>query len=239
MPKAIIAALLIVTSVYVLVAVAALGTQPWQDFANQQEAGLATILDHVTGSTWASTVLAAGAVISIFSVTLVVMYGQTRILFAMGRDGLLPARFAKVNPKTMTPVGNTVIVAVIVSILAGVVPLDKLADMVSIGTLVAFMIVSLGVIILRVREPDLPRGFKVPGYPVTPVLAILACGYILYSLHWYTWIAFSAWVTVALIYYLLWSRHHSALNDGGDGVIATAAAGVEDVEVINPPRDVS
>ena len=174
--------------------------------------------------------------ISIFSVTLVVMYGQTRILFAMGRDGLLPARFAKVNPKTMTPVGNTIIVAVIVSILAGVVPLDKLADMVSIGTLVAFMIVSLGVIILRVREPDL-RGFKVPGYPVTPVLAILACGYILYSLHWYTWIAFSAWVTVALIYYLLWSRHHSALNDGGDGVIATAAAGVEEVEVIHP-RDV-
>jgi amino acid transporter len=137
----------------------------------------------------------------------------------------------------MTPVGNTVIVAVIVSILAGVVPLDKLADMVSIGTLVAFMIVSLGVIILRVREPDLPRGFKVPGYPVTPVLAILACGYILYSLHWYTWIAFSAWVTVALVYYLLWSRHHSALNDGGDGVIGAAAAGVDDV-VINPPRDV-
>jgi basic amino acid/polyamine antiporter, APA family len=165
MPKAIIAALLIVTSVYVLVAVAALGTQPWQEFENQEEAGLATILDNVTGSTWASTVLAAGAVISIFSVTLVVMYGQTRILFAMGRDGLLPARFAKVNPKTMTPVGNTIIVAVIVSILAGLVPLDKLADMVSIGTLVAFMIVSLGVIILRVREPDLPRGFKVPGYP--------------------------------------------------------------------------
>ncbi len=111
--------------------------------------------------------------------------------------------------------------------------------MVSIGTLVAFIIVSLGVIILRVREPDLPRGFKVPGYPVTPVLSILACGYILYSLHWYTWIAFSAWVTVALIFYLLWSRHHSALNDGGDGVIATAAPGVEDVEVISPPRDAS
>jgi APA family basic amino acid/polyamine antiporter len=238
MPKAIIAALLIVTSVYVLVTVAALGTQPWQEFGNQEEAGLATILDNVTGSTWASTILAAGAVISIFSVTLVVMYGQTRILFAMGRDGLLPARFAKVNPKTMTPVGNTIIVAIIVSILAGIIPLDKLADMVSIGTLVAFMIVSLGVIILRVREPDLPRGFKVPGYPVTPVLAILACGYILYSLHWYTWIAFSGWVAVALIYYLLWSRHHSALNDGGDGVIATAAPGVEDVAVV-PPRDAS
>ncbi len=124
MPRAIIAALLIVTSVYILVAFAALGTQPWPEFENQEEAGLAAILDKITGSTWASTVLAAGAVISIFSVTLVVMYGQTRILFAMGRDGLLPARFAKVNPHTMTPVGNTIIVAVVVSILAGFIPLD-------------------------------------------------------------------------------------------------------------------
>ncbi len=226
MPKAIIAALVIVTSVYVLVTLAALGTQPWQEFANQEEAGLATILDNVTGSQWASTVLAAGAVISIFSVTLVVMYGQTRILFAMGRDGLLPARFAKVNPKTMTPVYNTVVVAVIVSILAGFVPLDYLADMVSIGTLTAFIVVSIGVIILRRREPDLPRGFKVPGYPITPVLSVLACGYILYKLHWTTWIAFGIWVSAALIFYLLWGRHHSALNDGGDGVIPTVAPGV-------------
>ncbi|WP_428350014.1 amino acid permease [Mycolicibacterium sp.] len=219
MPKAIIAALLIVSSVYVLVAIAALGTQPWQEFENQQEAGLATVLDNVTGSSWPSTVLAAGAVVSIFSVTLVVMYGQTRILFAMGRDGLLPARFAKVNTKTMTPIGNTVIVAVVVSILAGFIPLVKLADMVSIGTLTAFIVVSIGVIVLRVREPDLPRGFKVPGYPLVPILSVLACGYLLYSLHWYTWIAFSVWVAVALLYYLVWSRHHSALNDGGDGVL--------------------
>jgi basic amino acid/polyamine antiporter, APA family len=235
MPKAIIASLIIVTSVYVLVAIAALGTQPWQEFENQEEAGLATILDKVTGSTWASTILAAGAVISIFSVTLVVMYGQTRILFAMGRDGMLPARFAKVNPRTMTPVGNTVIVAVIVSILAGFIPLDPLTNMVSIGTLVAFIIVSLGVIILRERQPDLPRGFKVPLYPVTPILSVMACGIILFSLPWVTWIAFSAWVAVALIYYLLWSRHHSALNDGGDGLIPTAAP-AED-EVLLPPEE--
>ncbi|OCB36461.1 amino acid permease [Mycobacterium malmoense] len=213
MPRALIAALLTVTGVYVFVAVAALGTQPWQDFAAQQEAGLATILDNVTRGDWASTILAAGAVISIFSVTLVSMYGQTRILFAMGRDGLLPARFARVNTRTMTPVGNTVIVAVAASALAAFIPLEKLADMVSIGTLTAFVVVSVGVIILRVREPDLPRGFKVPGYPVTPVLSVLACGYILASLHWYTWIAFSGWVVLALIFYFVWGRHHSALND--------------------------
>jgi amino acid transporter len=216
MPRAIIAALATVSTVYVLVALAALGTQPWQDFAGQQEAGLATILDNVTHGRWASTILAAGAVISIFSVTLVSMYGQTRILFAMGRDGLLPSRFATVNPRTMTPVSNTVIVAMAAGSLAAFVPLDKLADMVSIGTLTAFIVVSVGVIILRVRQPDLPRAFKVPGYPVTPALSVLACGYILFSLHWYTWIAFAGWITVALIFYFLWGRHHSALNDSED-----------------------
>jgi len=221
MPRALIAALVIVTSVYVLVALAALGTQPWRDFATQQDAGLATILDNVTHGKWASTILAAGAVISIFTVTLVTMYGQTRILFAMGRDGLLPSRFAALNARTMTPVNNTVIVAIAAAILSGFIPLDKLADMVSIGTLTAFIIVSVGVIILRVREPDLPRAFKVPGYPVTPVLSVLACGYILASLHWYTWIAFSGWVTLALIFYFVWGRHHSALNEGGEGSVRT------------------
>ena len=213
MPRAIIAALLTVTAVYLLVAVAALGAQSWPDFKDE-EAGLAVILDDVTGANYWGTVLAAGAVISIFSVTLVTMYGQTRILFAMGRDGLLPKAFATVNPRSMTPVRNTVIVAVVVAVLAGFIPLDYLADMVSIGTLVAFIVVSVGVILLRVREPDLPRGFRVPGYPVTPVLAILACAYILLNLRWYTWIAFAAWVSVALIFYFTWGRHHSALNPG-------------------------
>ncbi|BBX72980.1 amino acid permease [Mycobacterium shinjukuense] len=213
LPRALIAALFVVTGVYVLVAFAALGTQPWQDFAGQEEAGLATILDNVTHGRWASTVLAAGAVISIFTVTLVTLYGQTRILFAMGRDGLLPAPFAAVNPRTLTPVNNTVIVALVASILAAFVPLGHLADMVSIGTLTAFIVVSVGVIILRVRRPDLPRGFRVPGYPVTPVLSVLACGYLLGSLHWYTWVAFAGWVAVALTYYLVWGRRHSALNE--------------------------
>lgn len=202
---------------------AALGAQPWHAFAGQQEAGLATILENVTHGSWASSILAAGAVISIFSVTLVTMYGLTRILFAMGRDGLLPARFAKVNPRTMTPVNNTVIVALAASTLAAFVPLQKLADMVSIGTLTAFVVVSVGVIVLRVREPDLPRGFKVPGYPVTPVLSVAACGYILASLHWYTWVAFGGWVVLALLFYFVWGRHHSALNDETVGEVSRGA----------------
>ena len=211
MPRAIIAALLIVTSIHLLVSVAALGAQPWQDFKGE-EAVLAVILDHITGNTAGGTIVAAGAVISIFSVTLVTLYGQTRILFTMGRDGLLPATFAKVNPRTMTPVQNTIIVAFAVAVLAALVPLSRLAEIVSIGTLTAFIVVSAGVIVLRIQDPDLPRGFKVPGYPVTPVLSMAACAYILYSLHWYTWVAFSGWVAVALIFYLVWGRRHSALN---------------------------
>ncbi len=122
MPRALIAALLIVITFYVLVALAALGTQPWQDFEGQTEAGLSKILENVTGTPVWATILALGAVISIFSVTLVTLYGQTRILFAMGRDGMLPKLFAKVSPRTQTPVNNTIIVAIVVAILAALRP---------------------------------------------------------------------------------------------------------------------
>ncbi|GAA3556582.1 amino acid permease [Microlunatus spumicola] len=212
MPRALIAALIIVIVFYVLVAFAALGTQPWTEFEGQQEAGLAKILEVVTGANIWGTILALGAVISIFSVTLVTLYGQTRILFAMGRDGMLPPVFAKVSTRTGTPVNNTIIVAIAVAILAAFVPLDYLIDVVSIGTLTAFVIVSLGVIILRVREPDLPRAFKVPGYPVTPVLSILACAYILSSLHWITWVVFAGWVIVFLAFYMFYGRKHSVVG---------------------------
>jgi amino acid transporter len=212
MPRALVAALLIVIGFYVLVALAAVGTQPWQDFEGQSEAGLSRILEIVTGTPVWATILAVGAVISIFSVTLVTLYGQTRILFAMGRDGMLPKVFARVSPRTQTPVQNTIIVSIVVAVLAAVVPLDYLIDLVSIGTLTAFIVVSLGVIILRRREPDLPRGFRVPGYPVTPVLSILACLYILSSLPWVTWIVFVGWVAVFLVFYLLYGRRHSVLG---------------------------
>jgi amino acid transporter len=214
MPRAILGALAIVTTIYLLVAVSALGAQPWQDFGDQEqaEAGLARLLQDVTGSTWPGTVLSAGAVVSIFSVTLVTLYGQTRILFAVGRDGLLPRAFARVNPRTHTPVQNTVMVACGVGLLAGFVPLSDLWDLVSIGTLVAFIVVSIGVIVLRRSRPDLPRGFRVPAYPLTPVLGIASCVYILAGLQWYTYAWFLLWLSVVLAGYFLWGRHHSLLN---------------------------
>jgi len=213
LPRAILLALAVVTVVYLLVALAAIGAQPWQRFEGQ-EAGLAEILTEVTGASWPAIVLAAGAVISIFSVTLVTLYGQTRILFTMSRDGMIPPVFSRVDPRTLTPVRNTIVVAIVVAVLAGFVPLDVLADLVSIGTLVAFCVVSAGVIILRRTAPDLPRGFKVPGYPVVPALSILACLYLITSLHWITIVVFAAWLLVALGFWAAYGARHSRLETG-------------------------
>jgi basic amino acid/polyamine antiporter, APA family len=211
MPLAILIALVTVTTLYILVAVVAVAAQPSEQFEGQ-EAGLATILENVTGSTWPATTLAAGAVISIFSVTLVTLYGQTRILFAIGRDGMLPAVFHKVNPRTLTPVRNTIIVAAVVSLLAGLIPIDFLAEMTSIGTLVAFLVVSIGVMVLRQTHPELPRGFKVPLYPVLPLLSIAGCIWIIQGLRGVTIAVFLLWVAVAIAWYFLYGRGHSHLG---------------------------
>lgn len=213
MPRALIGALVIVGAVYLLVAISALGTQPWQDFEGQADAGLAVILENVVGAQWPGTVLAAGAVVSIFSVTLMTMYGQTRIFMNMAQDGMLPARFGVVHPHTRTPVFNTVVVAVFIALIAGVIPLDNLINVVSMGTLACYIVVSVGVIVLRRSRPDLPRAFKVPGYPITPILAIAACVWVASGLPWSTVVWFAIWVAATLVFYLCWGRRHSRLND--------------------------
>ncbi len=210
LPRAIIGALLVVTVVYLLVAVAAVGAQPAGQFEGQ-EAGLAVILEQVTGSRWPAVLLAAGAVISIFSVTLVTMYGQTRILFAMSRDGMIPSFFGRVDARRQTPVRGTLAVAVFVGLLGGLVPLDFLIDLTSMGTLVAFTVVSIGVMVLRRSAPDLPRGFRVPGYPVVPVLSIAFCLYLIYGLPGITWALFAAWLAIAAVVYVTYARTHSTL----------------------------
>jgi APA family basic amino acid/polyamine antiporter len=213
LPLAILFATVIVTTFYVLVSVAALGAQPYQDFEGQ-EAGLAAILRIITGSNVWSAILAAGAVISIFSVTLVTLYGQTRILFAMGRDGMIPGVFHRVDPRTLAPVRNTIIVGIFVGVLAGFVPLGILLDLTSMGTLVAFTVVSIGVIILRRTQPDLPRGFRVPLYPVTPVLSAAAAIYIMTGLPLTTYGLFVVWLGIAAIIYFTYSVRHSQLGRG-------------------------
>jgi basic amino acid/polyamine antiporter, APA family len=211
LPLAILIALLTVTTLYVLTSLVAVAAQPTAEFVDQ-EAGLSQILENVVGSTWPGTVIAAGAIISIFSVTLVVLYGQTRILFAMSRDGMIPELFHKVNPRTLTPVPNTVIVAVVIGLLAGLIPINFLAEMTSIGTLVAFIVVSIAVMVLRRTAPDLPRGFKVPLYPLTPILSIAGALWIIVDLRAVTIYVFLIWVAVALIWYFFYGRHHSHLG---------------------------
>jgi amino acid transporter len=211
LPLAIIFALLVVTTLYVAVALVAVAAQPVDGF-ERQEAGLAAILEDVTGATWPGTVLAAGAVISIFSVTLVTLYGQSRILFAMGRDGMIPPLFHRLNPRTLTPVPATIIVAVLVSLLAGLLPIHFLAEMTSIGTLVAFLVVSVGVVVLRRTAPELPRGFRVPLYPLTPVLSVAGCIWIIQDLRPLTIVVFFAWAAVALAWYVFYGRRHSRLE---------------------------
>ena len=211
LPLAIITALIVVTSIYLLVALVAVAAQPLAGFEGQ-EAGLSAILESVTGSSWPASVLAAGAVISIFSVTLVVIYGQTRILFAMARDGMIPPFFHRLNPRTLTPVPATIVVAVLISLLAGLLPINFLAEMTSIGTLVAFLIVSIGVMVLRRTAPDLPRGFRVPLYPIVPLASIAGCIWIIQDLRAVTIYVFFGWSAVALVWYFFYGRHHSLLG---------------------------
>ncbi|MFJ6985996.1 MULTISPECIES: APC family permease [unclassified Streptomyces] len=232
LPLAIICSLLVITAVYVMVAWVGVGAQPWTRF-DGQEAGLSAILTEVTGATWPGAVLSAGAVLSIVSVVLVVLYGQTRILYTMGRDGMLPAFFHRVRPSTGTPVAGTVAVGVLVAGLAAVVPLDDLADLTSMGTLAAFAVVSVGVIILRRTAPTLPRGFKVPGYPVVPVLSAGFCAYLVYELPVRTYLLFAGWMVLAAAVYLLYSRHHSRLRTTGAGTDSRggSAGPTETIEV--------
>jgi APA family basic amino acid/polyamine antiporter len=211
----ILAALAIVTVFYLLVAVAAVGAQPAHMFAHQ-EAGLSVILQNVTGQSWPALILSGGAVISVFSVTLVTIYGQTRILYAISRDGLVPKTFQKLHPRTLAPVSNTVIVCAVVGLVAGLVDSTFLWDMVSMGTLTAFIVVSIAVPVMRRREGDTSaeKGFRVPFGPyVIPGLSILCCLYIMKDLSKTTFTTFAVWMSVAVLAYFIYGIRNSRLND--------------------------
>ncbi|MFI8256804.1 amino acid permease [Streptomyces filamentosus] len=210
LPRAIMLSLLIVTVLYVLVAAVAVGAWNWKEFEGS-EATLAAIMNDVSGQTFWGTLLALGAVISIASVVLTVLYGQTRVLFAMSRDGLVPRVFSKVSGKTGTPRVNTVIVSLFCAALASVIPLGKLVDATSIGTLFAFALVNIAVIVLRCTRPDMPRTFKVALGPVFPVLGFGFCVYNMFSLDTVTWVVFGCWMAAGLVFYFLYGMRRSRL----------------------------
>jgi APA family basic amino acid/polyamine antiporter len=211
LPLGVILSLVIVTAVYIVVAIAAVGAQPWTEFAGQ-EAGLALILHKLTGAAWPSVLLSLGAIVSIFSVTLVVLFGQTRILYAMSCDGLLPRVFSRIDVRSQVPRTNTLIVSTAVALIAALVPLDMLINLTSMGTLIAFAAVSAGVMILRRRQPDLPRGYRTPFYPVLPIASIGFCLYLIVGLPADTFLLFALWLGAATLLYFGYSRGRSLLN---------------------------
>ena len=208
LPRAILLSMLIVTSIYVLVAVAAIGARPWGWF-DGTEAALVKILEETTGQPWVGVVFAVGAVLAIASIVLTVLYGQTRILLSMSRDGLVPRVFCRVSARTGTPVAGTLIVGTAVALTAGLVPLGALADATSIGTLFAFALVNVAVIYLRRTRPELTRSFRVPLFPLTPILGALMCAYLMANLGAETWAVFGVWMLVGLAAYFGYGRKNS------------------------------
>ncbi len=168
----------------------------------------------VVGQKWVAGFIDLGAVLGMLTVILVMSYGQTRIIYAMSRDGLLPARLSKVHPKFGTPFFTTWLVGLFFGLIGALVPLNVLAELINIGTLAAFSMVSIAVLILRRTHPDLPRAFRCPGVPVVPVLAVLACLFLMLNLQAVTWIAFVVWLAIGLAIYFGYSRWHSKLGRG-------------------------
>ena len=208
LPRAIMLSMVIVTTLYVLVAVAAVGAREWTWFDGTQ-AALVQILLEITHQPWIALVFSVGAVLAIASIVLTVLYGQTRILMSMSRDGLVPEIFGRISEKRGTPVAGTLIVGIVVALTAGLVPLGALADATSIGTLFAFALVNIAVIYLRRNRPELKRSYKVAFYPVTPILGALMCIYLMVNLGGNTWVVFLAWMMVGLLAYFGYGRRHS------------------------------
>ncbi|MCQ8190030.1 amino acid permease [Streptomyces rugosispiralis] len=210
LPRAIMLSLIIVTALYCLVAAVAVGALPWKKFSGS-EAALSSIMKDVTGQDFWAVLLAAGAVIAIASVVLTVLYGQTRILFAMSRDGLVPKAFSTVHARTGVPRANTVIVSLFCGVLAAAIPLGQLADATSIGTLFAFALVNIAVIVLRRTRPDMPRTFRVPLSPLFPVIGFALCLWMMGSLQFVTWVVFGVWMAVGLVLYFGYGMRRSRL----------------------------
>jgi APA family basic amino acid/polyamine antiporter len=220
LPLAIIGSLVICTVFYVLTAVGAIGiASPAQLEAS--DAPLAAALDQGAGIGWAASILSLGAVVAITSVVLVILYGQTRIFFAMCRDGLLPQRLATVNQRYGTPARLTIGLGVLIAILAALVPLSAIVKLVNIGTLFAFVLVNIGVIILRRTRPEMPRPYRVPWSPVLPILGVLFAVYLMSDLPLSTWIRFVVWLIIGLGIYVGYGYRHSRVRRraeaSGDG----------------------
>jgi APA family basic amino acid/polyamine antiporter len=220
LPRGIIGSLVICTVLYVAVSLVVVGMQKYTELSTT--APLADAFRSV-GLPFFSGLISVGALAGLTSVVMILMLGQSRVLFAMSRDRLLPPKLAAVHPRYGTPYKITLITGVIVAALAGFIPLSTLAELVNIGTLFAFVLVSIGVIVLRRTRPDLERTFRVPGVPVLPALSVLACLYLMLNLPGETWLRFGIWMVVGVVLYFAYGRRNSRFNTPGDREDAAAA----------------
>ena len=209
-PIGIIASLTVCTVIYIVVSGLLTGIVPYTELNVPSPVAHALQL---LGYNWASALISTGVIAGLTTVMLVLYYGLTRIIFAMSRDGLLSPFFAEVHPKTKTPVRVIVLCGIIISIIAGFIPLGQLAELVNIGTLAAFVLVCAGVIMLRISQPHLHRPFKNPLNPLFPTLGMLSCGALMAFLPETTWMRFIVWLTIGLIVYFTYSIRHSKLRN--------------------------
>jgi basic amino acid/polyamine antiporter, APA family len=211
LPRGILGSLAVCTLLYVAVSLVVVGMQHYTELST--DAPLAEAFRSV-GLPFLSGLISVGALAGLTSVVMILMLGQSRVLFAMSRDSLLPPPVGKVHPKYRTPYRITIATGVVVAPLGGFVPLGTLAELVNIGTLFAFVLVSIGVVILRRTRPDLPRAFRVPGVPVLPIISALACFWLMLNLPAETWLRFAVWMLLGLFVYFFYSWRHSRLAPG-------------------------
>jgi APA family basic amino acid/polyamine antiporter len=211
LPIGIILSLLVCTVLYIAVAGVLTGMVRWQDVNIEAPIALA-FMDR--GLTTASHVITLGALAGLTSVMLVMLLGQTRVLYSMANDGLLPRKFfADIHPKFRTPWKNTILVGLLAAIVGSVTPIEQIGKMVNIGTLLAFVIVCIAVMVLRRTDPQQARPFRTPLVPVVPILGIIFNGYMMYKLGWINWARLIIWLVIGLVVYFTYGRHHSRVSN--------------------------
>ncbi|GAA2626838.1 amino acid permease [Streptomyces axinellae] len=210
MPRGILSSLVICTVLYVAVSIVVTGMRKYTKLTVQ--APLADAFKAVGQPFWAG-LISFGAAIGLTTVCMILLLGQSRVFFAMSRDGLLPRFFSRVHPHFQTPYRSTILLGVLVAIVAGFTSIAELAELVNIGTLFAFVVVALGVIILRRTRPDLPRAFRTPLVPALPIASVLASLWLMLNLPTETWLRFAGWMVLGGIIYALYGRRHSTMHE--------------------------
>ena len=218
MPIGILGSLVICTVLYMLFAYVLSGVATVEDFRTHgREASVAfAIQTYMTGYDWLANSVTVAILAGFSSVILVMLLGQSRVFYSMSHDGLVPKVFSDVHPKFRTPYKSNWLFFVFTAAFAAFVPGDIVGEMTSIGTLFAFILVCAGVWIMRVRRPDIPRGFTVPALPVVAILGIIVCGAMIYGLGWTNWLRLGGWLVVGLIMYFGYGKSHSKLNMNTD-----------------------